>query len=427
MSEQLDIELSLIGTPLQGPPGKDGSTGPQGPQGSPGLNGAKGDPGDDAYAVWLSAGHTGTKAEFLQSLVGPQGNPGVAGADGPQGPQGPKGDTGESLNNRGNWAAGVYSEGDYVFAPNSIGDTAMWVLKDAADYLSATDPKDDPTHWVELKAPAGPAGTPGTPGTNGKSVELQKTATAIQWRQEGGNWANLVLLADIKGADGTNGTNGTNGVSPTWINGTTVPAAGTGANGDMYLRTTTGDIYGPKAAGAWGAIVANIKGPQGDPGTGGGSSSAILTVKTTNVVVQNNVPVTIVTSPVLTVAHAYLVRFRGILNDNANTKGIAFGIGSIGKRDMSLRFAYRIADGTLVTANVTEGDDAGATAAAKALFTGSVYSGSGNLLTIDGLLTISSASALKIMAWNTEGQFDYRQFVSGASLELIDMGPVTIT
>ncbi|GMB82773.1 hypothetical protein NN6n1_35560 [Shinella zoogloeoides] len=43
------------------------------------------------------------------------------------------------------------------------------------------------------------------PGPPGKSVELQTTETAIQWRQTGGEWQDLVLLADITGTNGDPG------------------------------------------------------------------------------------------------------------------------------------------------------------------------------------------------------------------------------
>lgn len=69
-----------------------------GQQGIPGSTGAT---GQSAYQEWLTAGHTGTEADFLASLTGPegpQGPPGPAGsagATGAQGPAGPKGDTGD--------------------------------------------------------------------------------------------------------------------------------------------------------------------------------------------------------------------------------------------------------------------------------------------------------------------------------------------
>lgn len=46
-------------------------------------------------------------------------------------------------------------------------------------------------------------GVKGDQGNNGKEIELQKTATHIQWRYVGDiSWVNLVPLIDITGADG---------------------------------------------------------------------------------------------------------------------------------------------------------------------------------------------------------------------------------
>ena len=54
--------------------------------------------------------------------------------------------------------------------------------------------------------PAGPAGPAGNDGEDGLSVELQKTDTHLQWRFEGGEWADLVALVDLKGDDGSDAT-----------------------------------------------------------------------------------------------------------------------------------------------------------------------------------------------------------------------------
>ncbi|QGZ16318.1 hypothetical protein Hena1_01680 [Erwinia phage Hena1] len=74
-----------------------------------------------------------------------------------------------------------------------------------------------------------------------------------------GDWSDGI---PFKGDKGDNGTNGA-----TWYTGTTVPAAGTGVNNDLYYLTTTGDVY-KKTSGAW-AIVGNIKGGKGDDGDPG--------------------------------------------------------------------------------------------------------------------------------------------------------------
>lgn len=72
-------------------------------------------------------------------------------------------------------------------------------------------------------------------------------------------------VADFMGATGATGAAGANG--SLWHVGSGAPSSGTGANGDYYLNLSNGDVYGPKASGAWGSVAGNIAGPNG-PGTG---------------------------------------------------------------------------------------------------------------------------------------------------------------
>jgi hypothetical protein len=69
------------------------------------------------------------------------------------------------------------------------------------------------------------------------------------------------------------GPQGPPGIGSEWVQGAGVPGTGLGGDGDFYLDTATGDIYGPKAEGAWGAIIFNIaegqQGPAGDAGVNG--------------------------------------------------------------------------------------------------------------------------------------------------------------
>jgi uncharacterized protein (TIGR02145 family) len=76
----------LGATGPQGPIGVVGPTGPQGPQGIQGLTGPAGVTGPQgliganglsAYQTWLNQGNTGTEAQFLLSLQGPQGPTGT--------------------------------------------------------------------------------------------------------------------------------------------------------------------------------------------------------------------------------------------------------------------------------------------------------------------------------------------------------------
>lgn len=62
--------------------------------------------------------------------------------------------------------------------------------------------------------------------------------------------------------------------------GSGIPAAGLGVNGDVYIDTAVPRIYGPKAAGAWGAGVslvgaAGINGTNGVDGAAGQSAYAL--------------------------------------------------------------------------------------------------------------------------------------------------------
>jgi hypothetical protein len=56
---------------------------------------------------------------------------------------------------------------------------------------------------------------------------------------------------------------------PTWIVDEGAPSDDVGSNGDMYLRSDTGSVYGPKTAGAWGDAVADITGDTGPAGAAG--------------------------------------------------------------------------------------------------------------------------------------------------------------
>lgn len=72
-------------------------------------------------------------------------------------------------------------------------------------------------------------------GADGTEIELQVTDTYIQWRYVDGDWANLIALADITGANGNDGADGTNGIDGVGIASVTL------TSGDHSAGTT--DIY----------------------------------------------------------------------------------------------------------------------------------------------------------------------------------------
>lgn len=68
--------------------------------------------------------------------------------------------------------------------------------------------------WTDLLALATITGLPGADGSNGRDIELQTSVTHIQWRYVGDIlWTDLLPLSAITGPAGANGTNGTNGIN----------------------------------------------------------------------------------------------------------------------------------------------------------------------------------------------------------------------
>jgi len=99
----------------------------------------------------------------------------------------------------------------------------------------------------------------GAPGNDGRAVELQKSATHVQWRYVGDfEWIDLIPLAEIAGSDGVDGTNGTDGTN--------------GNDGEeVALQATTTHIQWRLGDGVWQDLVAlaDLKGDAGNDGSDG--------------------------------------------------------------------------------------------------------------------------------------------------------------
>ena len=84
-----DLPYASLG--LRGATGATGATGPTGTTGATGATGPQGPQGDagpegmSSYELWISLGNSGTKEDFLNSLIGPTGPTGATGATGPAG------------------------------------------------------------------------------------------------------------------------------------------------------------------------------------------------------------------------------------------------------------------------------------------------------------------------------------------------------
>jgi hypothetical protein len=93
----------------------------------------------------------------------------------------------------------------------------------------------------------------------GAGARCGKDEKKLSWNQAGQRGA-----AGPRGLPGFDGANG-----KTLLNGTGTPAAQLGANGDFYLDTSTGTLYGPKAGGAWPSTGVSLTGQAGATGATG--------------------------------------------------------------------------------------------------------------------------------------------------------------
>lgn len=197
----------------------------------------------------------------------------------------------------------------------------------------------------------------GQDGIDGREVELQKTATHIQWRLTGGAWVNLVALVDITGPAGLDGR--------TILNGTTAPSAGTGVDGDFYIDSVALLIYGPKAAGAWGA-GRSIVGPTGPAGAVSGQT--LFFDNTTSDLLLPSVTGTVYSFNGAGNPDIIHRSSGSFLTDGfaSGMKIIVSGAGQAGNNGTFTIVTAAAADLTLVTANALTTEAAGATVTIKA-------------------------------------------------------------
>jgi hypothetical protein len=233
---EADFIASLTGP--QGPAGTNGVDGTNGLDGNDGADGANGTDGASAYDTWLSLGNTGTEADFIASLTGPSGPTGANGLDGTNGADGASAyDTWLSLGNTG-------TEADFI---------------------------------ASLTGPQGPSGTNGVDGTNGiDGTNGADGASAYDtWLSLGNTGTEADFIASLtgpqgpagtNGLDGTNGADGANGVDGASAYDTWLSLGNTGTEAD-FIASLTGP-QGP--AGANGVDGTNgLDGTNGTDGTNG--------------------------------------------------------------------------------------------------------------------------------------------------------------
>lgn len=161
------------------------------------------------------------------SLKGQQGDPGPQGADGDPGPQGAPGTAGAD------GAQGIQGEQGDAGPEGPAG-------------------QDGATIHVILANPTSGLGNVGDIALNASTYHIFDKTGPTTWTDRG----------SLRGADGVIGQDGS-----TIRFGSTVPDNSLGNDDDLYLRTTTGDLY-TKSAGAW-TLAINLVGPEGDQGPQG--------------------------------------------------------------------------------------------------------------------------------------------------------------
>jgi len=144
----------------QGPIGPTGATGPQGIQGPPGndgvdgLNGQDGQDGLSAYDIWLSLGNTGTEQDFIDSLVGPEGQTGSS--------FGPNTTNG-------------------IFTSNTVGQLTEWVVPAGVYTIEV---------WLN-----------GSVGGNGGDVINGNTDALICSGRQGGTFGSVTVILNVVPGD----------------------------------------------------------------------------------------------------------------------------------------------------------------------------------------------------------------------------------
>ena len=169
-------------------------------------SGSTGAAGASAYDLWITAGNSGTVADFLTSLVGASGSQGATGAAGPNGTNGTNGTNGNDGTNGTNGTNGADGSQGAAGADGTsitiqgtkatVGDLPgtgalgdLWIIDQTGSGATAGDGYvwTAGNVWLNigpLRGPQGIQGIAGVDGTNGND-----------------------------GNDGTNGVNGTNGVA----------------------------------------------------------------------------------------------------------------------------------------------------------------------------------------------------------------------
>jgi len=137
--------------------------------------GSAGTAGASAYDLWVTAGNSGTVADFLTSLVGASGSQGAAGATGAAGGQGASGADGTSINIQGTKP----TVGDLP-ASGATGD--LWIIDQTGGGATAGDGYvwTAGGAWANIGPLRGPQGIQGNPGFGVQGIQGIQGLAGIQ-------------------------------------------------------------------------------------------------------------------------------------------------------------------------------------------------------------------------------------------------------
>lgn len=125
--------------------------------------------------------------------------------------------------------------------------------------------------WVDAGNLTGPAGPQGEQGEQGEAGPTGDTGPAGPTGDTGATGATGATgPAGPAGTDGTDGTDGADGHTPEPYTGTGDPATDLGQDGDLYLDSTSGELWGNQD-GTWTKLgdLTGPAGPQGEQGEQG--------------------------------------------------------------------------------------------------------------------------------------------------------------
>jgi hypothetical protein len=165
-----------------------------------------------------------------------------------------------------------------------------------------------------------------------------------------------VVTPGPQGPPGAAGVPGPAGVGSAWLQGEGAPDDELGGEGDYYLDTETGNIYGPKADGEWGEIVFNIAEGQEGPAGATGAQGPAGVVTATAPITYNAATQTVAISAATTSAAGSM---------SAADKGKLDGLATVATSGAYSDLSGRPTLGTAAATDATAYDTAGAAAAVK--------------------------------------------------------------